>query len=197
MPSSFSRSQMSCQTQSTSGLISHLPPVDPPQGPLSRRLEQRAMGQMPPVIAQHAVAAALAALGPDALPLRGAHELGVHRRKNPFMLVAPGHFLHAAAAGHGQNRIHLIHLGDQSSTYSGSHCRSRVNSLISIVLPFFMKAICSAEARMPTSLRPPAAQTVTHSLQPTRRGFDRVGSQLTNFFGHLGGDPGKAFAHAR
>jgi hypothetical protein len=31
-------------------LISHLPLAEPPQGPLAILLEQRAMGQMPPVV---------------------------------------------------------------------------------------------------------------------------------------------------
>ena len=42
-------STMSAQPQSTSSLISHFPSRVPPHGPLRRDLEQRAMGQMPPV----------------------------------------------------------------------------------------------------------------------------------------------------
>ena len=43
------RSKMSCQAQSCWSLTSHFPSWEPPQGPLSSDLEQRAMGQMPPV----------------------------------------------------------------------------------------------------------------------------------------------------
>ena len=49
MPKALSLSQINCQAQSTSGLISHFPFVEPPQGPFKRRLEQRAIGQIPPV----------------------------------------------------------------------------------------------------------------------------------------------------
>ena len=39
---------MSCQAQSVSGLISHLPFCDPPQGPFNSFLAQRVTGQIPP-----------------------------------------------------------------------------------------------------------------------------------------------------
>ncbi len=46
--------------------------------------------------------------------------------------------------------------GTSSSTYSGSHWRSRVISRMSRTRPAFMKATCRAEDRSATSLRPPA-----------------------------------------
>src|SRR3972149_1358757 len=46
---SFSRSKINSQPQSTVGSTSHLPLRYPPQGPLSRPLEQRGIGQIPPV----------------------------------------------------------------------------------------------------------------------------------------------------
>src|SRR3990172_4568900 len=49
VPSFFILSTIRYQTQSTSWLTSHLPLFVPPQGPFMSVLEQRAMGQRPPV----------------------------------------------------------------------------------------------------------------------------------------------------
>src|SRR5208283_3692035 len=59
--------------------------------------------------------------------------------------------------------------GPRLSTYSGSQFRSSTCSLISIGCPSFSRYMLSSDARTATSLAPPAAQTVTHSLQPRRR----------------------------
>ena len=40
--------------------------------------------------------------------LGGSHKLGVHRREDRLIMEAPGNFLHAAAAGHGEHRVHLV-----------------------------------------------------------------------------------------
>ena len=47
-PSFLSWLWMSVQAQSISGSTSHLPWLVPPQGPLTRPLAQRVMGQMAP-----------------------------------------------------------------------------------------------------------------------------------------------------
>ena len=49
---SLYRSTMSCQPQGVSSLTSHLPPWEPPQGPLKRLFAQRVTGQMPSVLSR-------------------------------------------------------------------------------------------------------------------------------------------------
>ena len=66
------------------------------------------MGQIPPVLPEQTVAAALTALGPDSLPLRGPHEFGVDGRKDRFPLEAPGDFLDPATAGHRHDGVDAV-----------------------------------------------------------------------------------------
>ena len=160
---------MSCQAQSVSALISHLPPQEPPHGPLSSCLAQRAMGQMPPVMPSRQL--------PQAAQ-RSAHTPCSTGRPRTFVFrpgttngvgIVFGQGLHADAAA---EREHDIGLMDQRRgchrdipTRTGAGTVTSPTSLRCAVELGRHAQRRAQEFRLLSS--PPAKQTVTQVPQPT------------------------------
>ncbi len=104
------------QTQGTSHFrvaeTSHLPPWEPPQGPLSRPLAQRVTGQRPPVMpstqSPHPWQRSCHRPVPEVSPMNMVLRPGYHR----FARQAFRQALNPGAAGDGEHRLGVFGLVD-------------------------------------------------------------------------------------
>ena len=166
---------MSCQAQSVSVLISHLPCDEPPQGPLSNCLAQRAIGHTPAVFSRMQFPQAWQRSSQMSVGYRFPHKTGIDTRENYCFRerVGQGFALrHRRKATEPPRHRHRCSVS--STANSGSHCRAGGVFHNFQRLSHFLRAIFRAEASKATSFSPPAWQTVTQAPHPESRIFRTV-----------------------